>query len=46
MLVPVGPSLFMVEAEGMEQLMLNDLMINTALVSQRHYLAKTLTSNI
>ena len=34
MLVPVGPSLFMVEAQSVEQLMLDDLLENTPLATQ------------
>lgn len=41
--VPVGPGLFMVEAHGMEQLVLDDLLENTALTTQRHCLATTTT---
>lgn len=33
MLVPVRPSLFMVEAQGMEQLVLDNLLENTALAT-------------
>ena len=33
MLVPVRPGLFMVEAQGMEQLMLDNLLENTALAT-------------
>lgn len=39
MLVPVGPGLFMVEAQCMEQLVLDDLLENTALATQRHCLS-------
>lgn len=42
-LVPVGPGLFMVEAHGMEQLVLDDLSVNTAPPTQRHCLATTTT---
>lgn len=44
-LVPVGPSLFVVEAQGVQQLVLDDLPENTSLATQRHYLASTATSN-
>lgn len=43
MLVPVGSGLFMVEAQGMEQLMLDDLMENAALSSQGYSLSTTAT---
>lgn len=33
MLVPVRPGLFMVEAQGMEQLVLDNLLENTALAT-------------
>lgn len=44
-LVPVGPSLFMVEAQGVEQFMLDDLLENTPLATQRHCLGITTTPN-
>lgn len=46
MFVSVGPGLLMVEAQGVEQLMLDDPQENTAPAHQRHYLASTTTPNI
>lgn len=44
MLVPVRPSLLMVKAQCVEQLMLDNVLENTALAAQRHYLATSLTT--
>lgn len=45
MLVPVRPSLFMVESQRMQQLVLDDVLENTALPTQRHCLSSTSTTN-
>lgn len=44
-LIPVRPGLFMVEAQGVEQLMLDDGLEDTTLATQRHHLGITTTSN-
>lgn len=44
--VPVGAGLFMVEAHGMEQLMLDSAVVQTPLTVQRHSLTTTLTTHI
>ena len=46
MLVPVRPILFMVEAQGMEQLMLDDMVMNALRNIQRHCLVPTPTPDI
>lgn len=46
MVVPVRASLFMVEAKGMEQLMLDGAVVQTTLTTQRHSLTTTLTTHI
>lgn len=45
MLVPVGASLLMVEAQSVEHLMLDDLRVNTTLAAQGHRLGPPLTAN-
>lgn len=45
MLVPVRPRLFMVESQRVQQLMLDDVLENTALATQRHCLTSTSTTN-
>lgn len=45
MLVPIRAGLFMVEAQGVKQLMLNNIVENTALTTQRHDLAPATTPN-
>lgn len=45
MLVSVWTSLFMVEAQGMEHLVLDYLVENTALATQWHYLTTPTTPN-
>ena len=44
--VPVGAGLLVVEAEGVEQLMLNGAVVQTASSAQRHGLTTTLTTHI
>lgn len=44
--VPVGAGLFMVEAKGVEQLMLDSVVVQTTLATQRHSLTTiTLTTH-
>lgn len=43
--VPVRASLLMVKAQRVEQLVLDNLVENTALATQRHYLAISLTTH-
>lgn len=46
MVVPVRAGLFMVEAEGVEQLMLDSVVVQTTLATQRHSLTTiTLTTH-
>lgn len=45
-LVPVRAGLLMVEAQRVEQLMLDDLVVDTTLATQRHNLAAVLPSNV
>lgn len=45
MLVPVGASLLMVEAQSVEHLMLDDLLENTTLAAQGHRLGPPPTAN-
>lgn len=45
-LVPVGATLLMVETEGMEQLVLDGVMVETTLTVQRHCLAITTATDI
>lgn len=45
MLIPVRPGLFMVEAQGVEQLVLDDGLEDTTLATQRHHLGTTTTPN-
>lgn len=44
--VPVGAGLFMVEAEGVEQLMLDGAVVQAALTAQRHSLTTASTTHI
>lgn len=45
MLIPVRAGLFVIEAQGMEQLVLYDRPEDTALAAQRHGLGVTTTSD-
>lgn len=45
-LVPVGATLLMVEAQGVEQLVLDRSMVNAALAVQRHDLAVALATHV
>lgn len=45
-LVPVRAALFVVEAEGVEQLVLDGAVVQTALTAQRHSLTTTLTAHV
>lgn len=44
--IPVGASLLVVEAEGMEQLVLDSAMVQTALSAQGHRLTAALTTHV
>ena len=44
--VPVRPVLFMVEAQGVKHLVLDDIPVKTVILIQRHLLATTTTPNI
>lgn len=45
-LVPVGATLLMVETEGVEQLVLDGVMVETTLTVQRHCLGITTATDI
>lgn len=44
--VPVRAGLFVVEPEGMQQLMLHSAVVETTLTAQRHSLTTTLTAHV
>lgn len=44
-LVPVAPGMFMVEAQSVEQLVLNGSMIQTTIDRQRHHLRTPVSAN-
>lgn len=46
MLVPVGATLLMVEAEGVEQLVLDGVVVEAALAVQRHGLGRTTAADV
>ncbi len=45
-LVPVGATLFVVEAEGVEQLVLDGVVVEAALTVQRHRLGITTAADV
>lgn len=46
MLVPVGPTVLMVEAQGVKQLMLDRSIVNAALTTQGHCLTVALSAHV